>query len=137
VIAIDPFYWGESKISSHGYLWALMLSTLGDRPLGVQAAQLAAIARWSQSTATGKSAVELLAVGPKASLVALVAALLEPQAIGRATTIGGLTSLKQVLKDDLTVSAQPEYFCFGLLEQFDIPQLIAAAGEKRVEVRAP
>jgi hypothetical protein len=35
------------------------------------------------------------------------------------------------------VTEVPELFCFGLLEQFDIPQLIALAGAERVEVRKP
>ena len=35
VIAVDPFYFGESKIRTHDYLYALLLSDVGDRPLGL------------------------------------------------------------------------------------------------------
>ncbi len=131
VVAVDILNWGESKPKSHGWLWMLMISTVGDRPLGVQASQLASLARWSQAT-HGNGPVSILGVGPKASLSTLIAAALDSQAIGRVETREGLASLKQVLTDNLIVSAQPEYFCFGLLEQFDIPQLEALVGRDRI-----
>jgi hypothetical protein len=135
VIAIDPFYWGESSIKNRNFLWALMISTVGDRPLGVQAAQLAAIARALESEHGGKPSV--VARGPRASLAGLVAAGLEPNAFAKLETVDCLSTLKQVLTDDRQFSEAPEYFCFGLLEQFDIPQLIALAGADRVESRKP
>ena len=134
VVALDPFYWGESKIASRDYLWALMVSTVGDRPLGVQASQLSAIARWSAQQFKS-SPITLVGIGPRASLAALVAAGLESEAIQNVETVGGLESLKQVLSDDLTVATHPEYFCFGLLDQFDIPQLVALVGNQRLTRR--
>ena len=136
VIAIDPFYWGESSIKNRDYLWALMISTVGDRPLGVQAAQLAAIARAVEAEQGGKPP-SVVTVGPRASLAGLVAAGLEPKSFARIETVDGLKTLKQVLTDDRPFSEVPELFCFGLLEQFDIPQLIALAGADRVESRRP
>lgn len=131
VVAVDTLNWGESKPKSHGWLWMLMISTVGDRPLGVQASQLAAIARWSQAThAAGP--VTLMGVGPKASLAVLVAGAIETQAVGQVKTLQGLASLKQVLEENIVVNAQPEFFCFGLLEQFDIPQLEALVGRDRL-----
>ena len=48
VIAIDPFYFGEIRIENRDYLFALLVSSLGERPLGIQAGQVAAVARWLQ-----------------------------------------------------------------------------------------
>src|SRR5258708_17775782 len=42
VIAVDPFYFGESKITKRDWLFALLVSSVGDRPLGIQASQIAA-----------------------------------------------------------------------------------------------
>ena len=42
VIAVDPFYLGESKIAERDYLFALLVAAVGDRPLGLQASQVAA-----------------------------------------------------------------------------------------------
>src|SRR5262249_44713818 len=47
VLAADLFYFGESRIPQHDWLFALMVATIGDRPLGIQASQLAALALWS------------------------------------------------------------------------------------------
>jgi hypothetical protein len=50
VVAIDPFYFGESKpAAKNEFLYALQMAALGDRPLGLQAGQVAAVARWLDS----------------------------------------------------------------------------------------
>ena len=43
-----------------------------------------------------------------------------------------LGSLKQALEDNLGVNQVPEYFCFGLLEHFDIVSLAALCASSRV-----
>ena len=48
VLAIDTFYVGESKLDDRGYQFALLLSSVGARPLGVQADQLQAVTRWAE-----------------------------------------------------------------------------------------
>jgi hypothetical protein len=115
VIAVDPFYFGESKIAKRDWLFALLISSVGDRPLGIQASQIAAVARWATSPVVVES------FGPRTSLVAAVAAALEPKAITAAKTHGALSSLHDVLRSDLTVEKFPEFFTFGLLESWDIP----------------
>ena len=131
VLAVDPFYFGESRIRNRDYLFALLVSTVGDRPLGLQARQLAAIARWDKSQ-TGKSPA-LAAVGPRTSLGALVAAGLEPDTISGLTLHGSYKSLKQVIRGNMGVNEAPELFCFGLLEQFDIEQLEALVSPRSIK----
>ncbi len=136
VLAFDPFYLGESKIAQRDFLFALLVSAVGERPLGVQAAQTSAIAEWAMSEYGGP--VQVIASGPRTSLIALVASGLERKAIRTARLIDSLSSLKQVIEQDLTMTQTPELFCFGLLEQFDIPQLVALAGADRIEqARSP
>ncbi|HKQ39446.1 MAG TPA: hypothetical protein VJ063_15320 [Verrucomicrobiae bacterium] len=121
VLAIDPFYYGESRIRTHDYLFALLVAAIGERPLGIQVSQIAAAARWAQTEFAAP--VELIAVGPRSSLVALCAAALERRAISRTETRDSFTSLKDILASNLSVEKAPELFCFGLLECFDMPQL--------------
>lgn len=121
VLAVDPFYFGESKIASRDHLFALMLATLGERPLGLQAAQIRAVAEWSRGRHSRP--VSLEAFGRRTGLAALVAAAVEERAIASAVLHGALRSLKQVLEEDLSVEKQPEMFAFGLLEAADIPQI--------------
>jgi dienelactone hydrolase len=135
VIALDPFYLGESKISERDFLHALQLSCVGDRPLGVQASQISAIVRWVNREFSG-GPVRLLAVGPRTSLASLVASAFEPtvEAVELCESLG---SLKQVLEDNLGVNQIPEYFCFGLLEHFDVVPLAALSAPRRVTFANP
>jgi hypothetical protein len=128
VIAVDPFYFGESKIEKRDWLFAILVAATGDRPLGIQAGQIAAIARWAGSPVT------VSAVGPRASLVALVAAALEEKAIAGLELKKPYGSLKEILESGMGVDKAPELFCFGLLESFDIPQLTALVAPRPVDV---
>ncbi len=126
VVAIDPFYRGESKISSHDFLFALLVAAVGERPLGIQASQLAAIARWADDHHKAQP-VKVLASGQGSSLAALVAAALEPEAIGGLSLQYSLASLKEIIEKNQGVNTAPELFCFGLLEKFDVKQIAALA----------
>ena len=73
VLAIDPFYLGESKLAEHGDRLALFVSSVGARPLGVQADQLQSVTRWA-ATQFGEPVKQVVAIGPRITLAALVAA---------------------------------------------------------------
>jgi hypothetical protein len=122
VVALDPFYFGESKPATHDYLWALLMSAVGDRPLGLQASQVAAVARWLRREHPGEP-VTLCAIGPRTSTVASVTAGLEEGAVGRVELQNSFPSLKTVIQQNHTFEQMPEMFCFGLLEAFDLEQL--------------
>jgi dienelactone hydrolase len=126
ILAIDPFYFGESRIAQRDFLFALLVAAVGDRPLGIQSSQLAAAARWSMR-AHKTGTIDLVAIGPRASLFSLVAAALAPDALKPTKLDGGYSSLRQIIEQNLAVNQTPELFCFGLLEAFDVPQLVALA----------
>ena len=131
VIAVDLLFFGEMKIERQN-LFALFLACVGERPLGIQASQLTAIARWVQAERKIDS-VTVCAVGPRSTVIALVAAALEPNAIGGLELHGCLDSLKSIVEQNWTVDKAPELFCFGLLEAFDIPQLAALVSPRPIE----
>ena len=131
VVAVDPFYVGESKIPSRNFLFALLVSAVGQRPLGIQASQLAAIARWSREQHPDAD-IRIVGVGERMSLAALIAAGLETDAIDRVELRGSLATLKQVVERNYAVNQKPEFFCFGLLEAFDIRELAALAAPREV-----
>ena len=136
VLAVDPFYFGESKIRSHDYLFALLLAAIGDRPLGVQAGQLAAIAGWCQSRYRDEPVI-IAAIGPRSALFSLIAAGLEDKAIGGLELNESLGSLKEVIEQNWGVTDKPELFCFGLLEALDIKQLVALVTPRPAVFRKP
>jgi len=131
VLAVDPFYFGESKVEQKDFLFAMLVAAVGERPLGLQASQLTAIARWLQ-TEQQAGPVTLTAVGPRTSVIALVAGGLEEKAIARVELHGALGSLKELLEQNKAVNEWPEQFCFGLLEAFDLKQLAALCGPRPV-----
>ena len=112
VLAIDPFDLGEAKpiypggdVREPKYAsdteWELQLATVGERPLGVQASQVAAVARWAK-TREKAGPVVVVSSGPRSSLIALVAAALEETAIDSVELHGSLGSLKERIENGTT-----------------------------------
>ncbi|MFN0052854.1 MAG: alpha/beta hydrolase family protein [Planctomycetales bacterium] len=131
VVIMDPFYFGESKLGQRDYLFALLISAVGERPLGVQSGQVISVARW---LAEGRKSgpVSLGSTGPRTGLVALVAAALDEKAIADLTLLQPLTSLKEAITQNRSVEQVPEQFCFGLLEWFDVKQIAALVAPRQV-----
>jgi hypothetical protein len=133
VVAIDPFYFGESQMGKRDFLFALLVAAVGERALGIQAGQVAATARWLQ-TGRRLGPVTLVSVGPRSGIFSLVAAALEPDAIAELETRQAMSSLREIIDKDLAADQAPELFCFGLLEEFDIPQLAALVAPRPVKM---
>ncbi len=134
VIAVDLFYFGESRIAKRDFLFALLVAATGERPLGIQAAQLNAIAKWAGKAGSGQE-VSVVGVGPRSSLIALTAAALDSRSIDALELHRPYSSLKDVIRDNGSVQKTPEVFCFGLLEVVDIRQLIALAAPRPVAIK--
>ncbi|HEV3138401.1 MAG TPA: hypothetical protein VGZ26_10870, partial [Pirellulales bacterium] len=138
VLAVDPLLWGESKVKAEDpdYLYPLFVASIGQRPLGIQAAQLAAIARWAhEKEAVGH--VKVVAWGPRASMAALVATVVEPAAIIGSELFESFSTLQELIDGDKTVETLPELFAFGLLAEFDIRQIVALAAPRSVIFKKP
>lgn len=136
VLALDPFYFGESRMAEKDYLWALLLSSVGERPLGTQAGQVVSAAAWAKSR-FGGSPIEVVSIGPRTSVIGLVAAALAPETIDGAELNRPLGSLKQLLEENRVYTHAPELFCFGLLESFDVKQLAALVAPRPVRLVDP
>ena len=129
VVAIDPYSFGESRIEGRDFLFSLLVSALGERPLGIEAGQVASVARWLKQK---YGPVSVAAYGPRTSLVALVAAALESDAIGGVMLSGAMRTLREPIERDWSAVEAPELFCFGLLEFFDVKQLTALVSPREV-----
>lgn len=131
VLAVDPFYFGESKLGQRDYLFGLLVSAVGSRPLGIQADELAEVARWSvEERQTGP--VTLVAYGPRSSLFSLVAAALADKPIAGAELHDSFGSLKEILEQNRDVAGAPELLTFGLLKHFDVNTLAALVAPRPV-----
>ena len=68
----------------------------------------------------------------RSSLIALIAAGIEPKGIDNLELHNPLASLKEVIEKNWSVEQKPELFCFGLLEAFDIKQLGALVAPRAI-----
>jgi hypothetical protein len=136
VLAVDPFYFGEASLGNRDFLYGIMVSTVGDRPLGLQAAQIVSIAEW-QRKVRGTHPITIQAHGPRTSLISLCAAAINPTGIADARLYDSFGSLKQIIEQNRGVNEAPELFCFGLLERFDIRQLTALCVPRKINFEKP
>ena len=136
VLAIDPFYFGESNLGKRAYLFGLLVSAVGERPLGIQSGQLSAICRWWIEQHKLRQA-SIVAIGPRSSLFALMTAALDEVAVSGVEVNGSLGSLKEIIEENRSVESAPEQFTFGLLELVDIKQLVALVAPRPAAFVAP
>jgi dienelactone hydrolase len=136
VLALDLMFTGPAWKDQYPYLFAEMLDALGERPLGMEAAQLIRIARWAEQK-SGTSKVRLEVGGMRNQAVALVAADLEPELFSDVGVQGGIRSFSYVLEKPVTFVDAPELFCLDLYRDFDIDRLEALAAPVSVHSSHP
>lgn len=121
VFAVDLFYHGECAIPERAYLWALLVSTAGERPIGLQVGQLNAVIDFAVKQA--HQAVELHPIGEASCVTALISGALKNEWISWINESGGMESLEKVVTESYSFEQIPELFCFGLLKVTDIAEL--------------
>jgi len=129
VIAADVFGTGESRYPSQ---YQMMLAAVGERPLGVMVGQILALLKWAASgSRNGK--VKLAAVGPVTSFASLCAAALEPKLLAYLYLNGLYDSLKRLIELPIEYDSAVPLFCFGLLKELDVPELLAMTEDLPIE----
>ena len=131
VLAVDLMFVGDAWKSNEPYSYAQILDGLGDRPLGMQAAQLIEIARWIRGR-TGVGKVRLECTGMRNQAVGLAAAALQPDLFSEVLVHEGISSLGFLLQAPVTFQQAPELFCLDLYKDFDLDRLAALAAPVRV-----
>jgi len=130
VLALDLLFRGDVAPKDPGAAeYAQMLSAMGDRPLGMQAAQLIGISDWLRRRA-GAQQVRLETTGARSQITALTAAALEPAQFSGVEIQEGIESLAKLLDAPVTYEAAPDLFCLDLYKEFDLDRLAALAKAK-------
>jgi len=101
--------------------WEMLATTTGDRPLGLQAAQLLAVANWLR-TNVGPS-VSVVTKGIRNQVIAVTSAALEPTAFTRVESRQWMGSLDYLLTNSIPFRSSPELFCLDLFKDFDLDRL--------------
>lgn len=131
VLAFDPTFIGSTWKDGNPYFFAEMIDGIGQRPIGLQAAQLIRIARWAAQRAS-VSQVRVEADGIRSQVDLLIAAAIEPDLFSAITIHHGMRSLRYALDLPVTFYAAPELFCLDLYKEFDLDQIAALAGPAKV-----
>ncbi len=137
VLAVDVVLSGE--MLPQGFpAWQLaqMVSTVGERPLGVAAGQVLAAADCARREHPGRP-VEIVGVGRTAGVIALIAAAADDGRIDAVTAVEPPSTLKLLIDEKADYAACPALFCFGLLERFDVRELAALCLPRKVTLVSP
>jgi hypothetical protein len=133
VLALDLLFTGDSSTQELANIWAYpeMLAAEGQRPLGMEAAQLLALTHWLQ-TRTGAKRVRVEARGMRTQIVTLVASALEPDLFSEVTIRDGIQSLGYLLSKPVHYEDSADLFCLGLFKNFDVDEIAALGGPSTI-----
>ncbi|HEY7098939.1 MAG TPA: acetylxylan esterase [Terriglobales bacterium] len=126
-LAVDLLLSGDMSPDDRGggaqpaYM-ALLLATLGDRALGIEASQLIAISRWLENSHHPKG-MRIECTGIRSQVKALVASALTPGLYREIVVHEGIHSLSYLLDTPIMFDAAPDLFCLDLYKDFDLDRL--------------
>jgi hypothetical protein len=135
-IAMDMVFTGQCVPGSGFAPWAyaMMMANEGDRPLGVQVAQLIAVVDHAAKTYP-EQPITVVGAGCVASVVAVLAtALAEKSRPAMLVTVGLPASLKLLMEQHVGYTSAAPLFCFGLLKEADICEMLAMALPAKVKL---
>ncbi len=131
VVVADVFGAGES---SYIYEYQMLVDSVGERALGILAGQITATARWAASI-DGKKKSKVTAVGPTTSFGALCGAASAPDVIDSLNIESIHSSLHLLIDTPVEHENGMPHFCFGLLKEFDVWDILSLIEEIQVEMR--
>ena len=133
VLAIDLLFTGDAAPQKPGPSnFTQMLAALGDRPLGLEAAQLIGLVSWM-----GAKKVRLETSGIRSQVTALVAAALEPELFSEIVVREGMPSLRYLLDQPVEYQSAPDLFCLDLYKKFDLDRLAQMAAPTTIVTTNP
>lgn len=128
VLVLDLLFTDDAAPDLDSYYFADMLRSIGDRPLGMEAAQLIAVSKWAQQTWSPPQ-IRVESTGIRSQIESLVAAAIEPGMFSKIVIRGGMKSLNYLLEKPVDYVDAPELFCLDLYKYFDVDTLEALAGQ--------
>ncbi|MGI8959848.1 MAG: alpha/beta hydrolase family protein [Bryobacteraceae bacterium] len=130
VLALDLLFNGATAPEAPAD-WEMLVSTTGDRPLGLEAGQLLAVANWLQ-TGAGRHDIRIETEGIRNQVIALTAAALEPNVFGRIESHHPMESLQYLLDKPVPFRSAPDLFCLDFYKYFDLDRLSAIAAPTEI-----
>ena len=133
VITVDLLFMGESVPAGISpWQYAMLIATVGKRPLGIQVRQL----KLHVECACQKYQVPQISLqsqGWNSGIVVLAASGLSPGRIKKINAAEALLDLKVLINQHLDYEDYPALFCFGLLEEFNVSELMALSSQVEIQ----
>ena len=126
VLAVNLISMGDAAPDQPYDMMSQMLAATGERPLGMEAAQLLGVARWAQQQ-WAPTQIRLQGNGIRSQVISLVASDIEPRLFSQVELRAGMHSLSYLTDQPVGDDAAPDLFCLDLYKDFDIDQLAAMA----------
>jgi dienelactone hydrolase len=127
VLALDLFFNGSMRPqTSYRAAWEMLVASSGDRPLGMEVAQLLAVAKWMRAN-NANTEVQIETEGMRSGVIAAIAAAIDPGAFSVVSSVHGMKSLGYLLDAPVAFRSAPDLFCLDLYKYFDIDSITAIA----------
>jgi dienelactone hydrolase len=153
VLVFDPLLFGENTPASgeDSAGFAQMLNTVGERPLGLDAAQIVAIAHWLQEDSIEGSStpgtrrisashdaplLRVVTNGARGQTVAVVSAAMEPTFFSSIEARHAISSLGDLFIHPPPYQEAPELMCLDLYRYFDFNTLSLMAAPVKIDLTA-
>jgi dienelactone hydrolase len=153
VLVLDPLLFGENipAAGEDNAGLAQMLNTVGERPLGLDAAQIVAMAHWLQEDSVEGSStpgarripashdaasLRLVTNGPRSQTVAVVSAAIEPALFSSIEARHAIPSLGDLFTHPPAYQDAPELMCLDLYRYFDFNTLSLMAAPVKIDLSA-
>jgi len=132
VLAFEPLFFGStSPDETEPAYWEMLVASSGDRALGIEVAQLIAVAK-SFGAPAGHNKIRLETEGIRSQVVAIAAAALEPSLFSELYSNNAMSSLSYLLDAPVPYRTAPDLFCLDLAKYFDIDRLAALASPVKI-----
>jgi dienelactone hydrolase len=127
VLALDLLFNGFTRPQTPDPTdWETLVSSAGDRPLGLEVAQLLGVANWLRASNAHKK-TQIETDGIRSAVIAAVAAAIDPDIFSVVTSHHAMKSLSYLLDTPVAFRSAPDLFCLDLYKYFDIDSITAIA----------
>jgi hypothetical protein len=137
VLALDLIFNGFTRPQTPDPTdWETLTATTGDRPLGLEVAQLIGVAHWLRTNNAQKE-IQIETDGIRSAVIAAVAAAVDPGTFSVITTNHAMRSLSYLLDTPVAFRSAPDLFCLDLYKYFDIDSIAAIAAPTTIKNAVP
>ena len=137
VLALDLIFNGFTRPQTPDPTdWETLTASTGDRPLGLEVAQLIGVAHWLRTNNAQKQ-IQIETDGIRSAVIAAVAAAIDPGTFSAITSNHAMKSLSYLLDTPVAFRSAPDLFCLDLYKYFDIDSITAIAAPTTIKVVAP